>query len=369
MRGWRLTWSGRRGSLICNEHAILRAQEGARANVQSKAQILAGQDIGAIPPVKDVVRRARADTDFRFFCESYFPRLFKLAWSADHLKVIAKIEQAVTLRGGGGLFAMAMPRGSGKTTLCQIACLWAMLTGRQRFVFLIAATAEYASAALSNLKSHLSQNELLLEDYPEAVYPIRCLEGESRRCGGQRYYGRLTHIGWTADQIVLPTIPGSRCSGAIVRTAGLLGHVRGAVHMRPDGVSVRPSLVIIDDPQTDQSARSPSQVHERLAVVNGAILGLAGPDERISAVMPCTIIRNEDLAHQVLDRSKNPEWQGEVTKLVYSFPANEKLWAEYARLRSDSLRNDGDGREATEFYQRNRETMRPCTTSSCDRSP
>src|SRR5512146_2784440 len=244
----------------------------ARATARSKAMVLAGQDIGALPPVKDVPRRARADTDFRFFCESYFPRLFTLAWSADHLKVIAKIEQAVIR---GGLFSMAMPRGSGKTTLCQTAALWALLTGRQPFVFLIAATAEYASAALSNLKSHLSQNELLLEDYPEAVYPIRCLEGESRRCTGQRYYGRLTHIGWTADQIVLPSIPGSRCSGAIVRTAGLLGHIRGAVHVKPDGTSIRPTLVIIDDPQTDQSARSPSQVHERLSVVNGAILNLA----------------------------------------------------------------------------------------------
>lgn len=316
--------------------------------------VLAGQDIGALPPVRDVARRARADLDFRFFCESYFPRLFTLAWSSDHLKVIAKIEQAV-LR--GGLFAMAMPRGSGKTTLSQIAALWALLIGRQPFVFLISATAEYASAALANLKSHLSQNELLLADYPEAVYPIRRLDGESRRCCGQRYYGELTHVGWTSDQIVLPTIPNSRCSGAIVRTAGLLGNVRGAMHIRPDGKSVRPTLVVIDDPQTDQSARSPSQVHERLAVINGAILNLAGPGRRIAAVMPCTVIRQDDLADQILDREKHPEWQGERTRLVYTFPSNEKLWAEYARLRAESLRADGDGGEATEFYRKHQSAM------------
>ena len=58
-------------------------------------------------------RKARAATDFRFFCEAYFPFTFHLAWSPDHLKVIAKIEQAVL---HGGLFAMAMPRGSGKTS-------------------------------------------------------------------------------------------------------------------------------------------------------------------------------------------------------------------------------------------------------------
>src|SRR5512147_1274753 len=127
----------------------------ARSRARSAALVLAGQDIGALPPVRAVARRARADLDFRFFCESYFPRLFTLAWSADHLKIIAKIEQAAM---HGGLLAMALPRGSGKTTLCQTAALWALLTGRQPFVFLIAATAEYASAALNNLKSHLSQN-------------------------------------------------------------------------------------------------------------------------------------------------------------------------------------------------------------------
>jgi hypothetical protein len=325
-----------------------------RAIAASQVRTLAGQDIGALPPIRDPQRRAKADADFRFFCESYFPRLFTLAWSADHLKIITKIEAAV-LR--GGLFAMAMPRGSGKTSLCQTAALWAMLTGRQQFVFLIAATAEYASSALANLKSHLSQNERLLEDYPEAVFPIRCLEGESRRCSGQRYYGRQTHIGWTADQIVLPTIPGSRCSGAIVHTSGLLGNVRGAMYIRPDGTSVRPSLVVIDDPQTDQSARSPAQIHERLAVVNGAILNLAGPGRKIAAVMPCTVIRQGDVADVILDRQKHSEWQGERTKLVYQFPTNQAMWDRYAELRGESMRADGDGHEATEFYRENRAAM------------
>ena len=33
--------------------------------------------------------------DFRFFCEAYFSLTCHLPWSADHLKVIARIEQAV----------------------------------------------------------------------------------------------------------------------------------------------------------------------------------------------------------------------------------------------------------------------------------
>jgi hypothetical protein len=325
-----------------------------RARQREREITLLGQDIAPCPAPKDLARRSRADIDFRFFCESYFPKLFTLPWSADHLRVIAKIERVVM---HSETFAIAMPRGTGKTTLCQIAVLWAVLTGRHPFVFLIASSQEYALAMLGNIKSHLATNDRLLADYPEAIYPIRCLEGESRRCTGQRYYGRLTHVAWTSEEIVMPAIPGSRCAGSILRVSGLTGNIRGAVFIRPDGSSIRPTLAIIDDPQTDQSARSLSQTQERLAIVNGAIAGLAGPGKRTAMIMPCTVIRAGDLADQVLDRDKNPLWQGERTRLIYKLPSNQKLWEEYARIQGDSLRAGGDGREATRFYAAHRLEM------------
>ena len=105
-----------------------------RARARSAALSLAGRDIGEIPAVVNPERRARAETDFRFFCETYFPAAFTLAWSPDHLKVIAKIERAVLT---GGLFAHAMPRGSGKTTLTTVACVWTILFGACPFVCLV----------------------------------------------------------------------------------------------------------------------------------------------------------------------------------------------------------------------------------------
>src|SRR5262249_20125759 len=105
-----------------------------RARARNMALSLAGRDIGELPEVVNAERKAAAAEDFRLFCESYFPRTYHLPWSPDHLKVIAKIEQAVI---HGGLFAMAMPRGSGKTTLAECACLWAVLNGHRDFVALI----------------------------------------------------------------------------------------------------------------------------------------------------------------------------------------------------------------------------------------
>ena len=327
-------------------------KEAARArNAELSAS---GRDIGDLPGVVDPQRKARGATDFRFFCEAYFPEIFCLPWSPDHLKVIARIETAV-LR--GGLFAMAMPRSSGKSSIAETACIWAMLTGAREFVCLIGSDAGHARGMLESIKVEFETNERLLDDYPEVVFPIHALERIHNRAKGQLCGGKPTRIVWTADEIVLPTVPGSRASGAIIRVAGIESRIRGMKFKRADGRAVRPSLVVLDDPQTDESARSAQQVRARMETLNGAILNLAGPGQKISGIMPCTVIRPGDMADQILDRDKHPAWQGERTRLVYVFPTHEKLWDKYAQIRADSFRNDGDGHEATEFYGKHRKEM------------
>ncbi|WP_460167035.1 terminase gpA endonuclease subunit [Thermostilla marina] len=343
-----------------------------RARARNAALSLAGRDIGELPEVVDPERKEKASRNFRFFCESYFPLTFHLAWSPDHLKVIGKIEQAVL---EGGLFAMATPRGFGKSSLCECACIWAVLYGHREFVCLIGSDEGHAMDMLDSIKTELDGNDLLLEDFPEVVFPIQCLDGIANRCSGQLYRGQRTHIGWTAREIVLPMIQPagwgdnerlrqflrpdgySLGSGAIIKVAGITGRIRGMKYKRADGKTVRPSLVVLDDPQTDESARSLSQCATRESILAGAVLGLAGPGKKISGIMPCTVIRPGDMADRILDRDKHPQWQGERTKMVYQFPTNEKLWQRYAELRAESFRRGGHGEEATEFYRANREAM------------
>jgi hypothetical protein len=323
----------------------------ARASSESSRDIAAD---GWVHEAKDVARRSQAQKSFRFFCETYFPQTFHLKWSPDHLKVIAKIEEAVL---NGGLFAMAMPRGSGKTTLCETACLWALLYGHREFVALIGSDEEHAADMLDSIKSELENNDLLEEDFSEICGPIRALEGIHQRAAGQLYRGARTHIGWTAKEIVLPTIEGSIGSAAIIKVAGITGRIRGMKHKRADGKTVRPSLVLLDDPQTDESARSPSQCHTREQILAGAILGLAGPGRKIAGLMTLTVVRPDDMADRILDREKHPQWQGERTKMVYAFPTNEKLWQQYAQLRADGQRNERGVAEANEFYRQRQAEM------------
>lgn len=351
-------------------------------------QSRAGRDIGQIPPVKDPKLREKCIGSFRVFCETCFPRKFKIGWSPDHLEVLTRIAACII---DGQLYTLAMPRGSGKTTIVQVACLWAILTGRRKYVALIGADRDAAIKLLVALKAELESNEKLLELFPESVYPIRRLEGKGNKATGQLHFGARTHIEWKGPRIVFPTIrenpvpidengtpleqadsPKKRgrprknapdgehtaASGAIIECCGILGRVRGMNHTTPTGEQLRPDLFVLDDPQTDRSAVSTSQVNRRLSIITGAVLGLAGPDVAIAGFATVTVIAQNDVADQLLDREKFPDWQGKRYRLVYAWPKRMDLWERYAVLRAEGLRKEpSDLSEATEFYISNRKDM------------
>ena len=328
-----------------------------RSRRKSREQSQIGRDIGDIPPVKDPERKQRGIKSFQAFCDEYLPDRFPLPWSKAHRTAILKMELACK---AGGLFALAMPRGSGKTTLVEALVIWAAITGQHSYVFLIGSTDDKAGEMLASIKTELTYNDLLHEDFPEVCYPIRKLEGITNRARGQLHHGNKTEIKWGADEIMLPSIPGSPASGTIIRTAGITGDIRGAVRtIVHDGKPrrIRPSFVALDDPQTDESAYSPAQCDKRHRIINGAILGMAGPGETMSAIMPCTVIREDDLADRILDPEKSPKWQGETTSMLISMPADIELWEKYRQLWQDSYRKHGDIREATAYYKKHRKAM------------
>lgn len=314
------------------------------------------RDIGEIPFDKiNWERRNAAERCFRTFCETYFAAPFFRGWSEDHLKVIAKIEQ-VTL--DGGLLAHAMPRGSGKTTLTEAACVWSPLYGHRRFVVLIGAAADKARGLLTTIKTWLETNELLANDFPEVIYPIHKLGRIANRQKGQTYNGEPTRIEWTADKIVFPTIEGSKASGHILICTGMKGSdIRGQNHTLADGSVIRPDLAILDDPQTRESAISPMQCQQREAILNGDVLGMAGPGEKIASIVCCTVIRPDDMADRILDREKNPLWQGERTKMLYEFPTDMELWERYFELLDEGHRNGEGAKAACDFYAKNQAAM------------
>lgn len=313
------------------------------------------QEIAPLPAVVDPERRERACKSFKAFCESYFADSFYLEWSEIHLNVISKIESVIQ---NGDCYCLAMPRGSGKTTLNQIAVLWAAMTGKTDFVVLVASNANRADSLLEDMKVWLETNDLLLEDFPEVVYPIRKLERVAQRARGQMYEGVKTRIDWRASKLVLPTIKGSKASGVCIMTSGMSGSdIRGLSHTKPDGKKVRPSLVFIDDPQTRESASSETQCADREKIIKADILGMAGPGKKMACCITTTVICENDVAQRLLDRTRNPEFRGERYQLMNAMPTNGDLWEQYRNIRDAELQSDGDGSKATEFYREHQAEM------------
>lgn len=338
-----------------NAERYERHKEQAR---NRQAQIAAdGKEIGPLPAVVNPKRRAAALASLKVFLKTYFPRAFRLGFSGDHEIALLRIEEAVTK---GSLFALAMPRGRGKTTILIRAAIWAILTGHHRYVMLVGANETKSERILDAIRKELSKNALLLEDFPEICYPIACLKGIHNKAAGQTLDGEPTAMTWAGTQIVLPTVAGSAYSECVIEAAGLLVATRGAQYTTSDGDVIRPSLVLLDDPQTRESARSLMQTTDRFEIITGDLFGLAGPGESITVLCACTAIYQGDLACLLLDKERAPEWRGERFQMMRSFPKNMELWEEYYELRRTALRTSAttvDYAEARQFYRDNFDAM------------
>jgi hypothetical protein len=303
------------------------------------------REIGAVPPIKSPRRRMRCRKSLRLFCETYNPEAFTLAWSEEHLRVLARIEEAATL---GALYAMAMPRGSGKSTICRMASLWILSYAICRYLFVIGANADKAEDTLATLKTLIRFLPTYAADFPEIAHPAIALGGIANRASGQTCQGHSTLIEWAGDRLVLPTVPPpanwtkacsarplradgmAPTSGLVVSTSGLTGDgIRGSLLTLSTGELLRPDFVLLDDPQTNESAHSKTQNATREQLVAADVLGMAGPDRAIAAVMPCTVIAKGDFVDRILDRQKHPLWRGERMRLLRTMPANLRAWSDY----------------------------------------
>ena len=327
---------------------------------ESQAEIMrkkraAERDITDIPDRLNPSRWESCRFDLKLFLETYLSEQFCKAWSEAHLRCIAKMQYAII---NGGYFALAMPRGEGKTTIAKGAALWAMLYGHRRYVVLIAATERKAGLLLGSVKKILRFNTTLLEDFPEVMIPVRDLQGKGSRTSSQTVHGQSKGMVWKSDQVVLPSVDGSDSCESRLEIAGITGDIRGRNATLMDGTEIRPDFAIGDDPQTHGSAKSPSQCDDREEILRTDVLGLAGPGERMAMVIPCTVIKKNDLADRLLDNELNPDFRGEKTAAIISWPDNLEedpdkdgiTWDDYNEARIEGLQNEDEGKTANEFY-------------------
>lgn len=336
-----------------------------RMAMRSRAIHSKTSDIGPIPAIVDPARKKRCRHNLSRFLVEYFPNSTGLyPNSKDHDRADKSMQIAIT---DSGKYINAVYRGFGKTTKTQNTVLWAILYGHRHLVPIFSADQELGNAHIKSILDELETNPLLMEDFPEVCYPIVKLEGKHQRCSSQHSQGVPTNMVMKANEIVLPSVKlrgkMTPASGAQIKAFGFMSSHRGLNAKLPDGTVQRPDFAVIDDPQTDESARSPEQVRKRLAVLS-SMLRMAGHDREMSVVCNATVIENGDMIHQLLDHNEHPEWEGLRVQMVKSFAdRHDDLWLkEYKKIRTSyNPEVPGDlnraKKDSTEFYRKNRKEM------------
>lgn len=326
-----------------------QSERSAQAKLMAEKRA-AERDI-SIPPIVNPARRAAAEADVFVWLTTYLPHRFFNPWTEVQMRIVNGILAGAQ---NGGDKAIADSRGGGKTSIAEGVVMFCLVKGILKFPVIVSATGPEASRVLSNIKYEFEFNDILAEDYPEVCVPIRSLEGAPQRAKMQTVKGVRTSLEWSADMAVFPTIEGSKISGSVLMTRGLDAAIRGMRYR-----SLRPDFVLIDDPETRESAGSSYQCTIREQTIDRDIAGLGGPGVRIARVMLCTVQNRTCLSFKFTDPKQKPGWGGERFSFLLSKPTHEDKWEQYLELIRSGQEDGSDptGRNALDFYQANRALM------------
>ena len=304
-----------------------------------------------IPECVNMSRRIEALADPVIFLRTYLSDRYSLEFGPHHQFIIDSI---VSRARNGGRQAVAAPRGCGKSELVKGLLVYLTLAELIRFPLVVAATSQLAKRLFRDFRNKFATNRLLYEDFPEVCHPVRCLEGAPQRAARQHIDGRLTNIVWTSsDYVRLPDVPGSPFGGVKMAYFGLDAAFRG-VNIDGD----RPDFVLIDDPETAESAKSDLQIGDREETLDKDIAGLAGQNTSLSIVTLTTVQNARCLSFKLTDRSLKPSHNGVRFGMIRKWPDRMDLWEEYIALRrANQEAGDEHGRGAVQHYLDNRAAM------------
>lgn len=319
-----------------------------------------------IPACADPARRQRLEADVFAWLKFYFEDIFEHDFPEQQRTMIAALLTALS---EGGDQAIAASRGEGKSTTAECVLIYCVLTGRIKFAIIFAGTGEDAKANLAAIKERLEDNERLLADYPEVCVPIAALEGVPQKahsmiCRGVRpdngkpFGPESCRFTWCGKQIILPRVPGSRAAGAVIATRGLDAAVRG---VKVGGKSLRPDLVVIDDPDTDETVNNLEEQGVKLEKkIERNIGGLGGQKRPLARVMLTTVQRRGCVSDRFTDPKVKQSWRGKRFRFLLARPERMDLWDEYVQLKKADWENAADDKPtklAEVFYKKQRQAM------------
>ena len=234
-----------------------------------------------------------------------------------HEWLIAELDQLDRVR--GQRFAIVAPRGSAKTTwISKVYPLYCILHALEPYVVLISNTAAQAEKNLADIRHELTDNRALARDYPHA-----CATGPV----------------WNNARI-------ETANGVCAEAMGMGTQIRG----RTFGPH-RPTLIVIDDLENDESVESPAQREKTLDWIKRAVVPM-GTDITNIFVLGTALHRDDALQRL----SVTPGWKSRTFRALIREPYNNSLWHIWRNLYNDR-NNPRREHDALQFYLKNKTEM------------
>lgn len=326
---------------------------------KNREKSLAARDVSAlIGECKHPRRVQQCRRDLVRFCRAYLPHVFSRPFSQAHISALETIQNAILTHSVWP--ALFLPRGFGKSAMMQAAALWALIYGHCKFVYVLGASLGRAEDLMRGVVIELASNNELADDFPQVCVPIREIQGSRQRALNQNIKGELTRIEISQERAILPWVKSSSgkplpFAGSIIRAAGLGAAIRGARHTMADGTVIRPDLVLIDDPQTDESARSAQQVFKLTSLLQQSISGLAAPGSNLTVILAATVIAPDDLAERIISRQVSMQFSPVRFSFVSKLPP-ENLLEQYRTVRAEAIAS-GNLEVANEWWKEHQQEL------------
>jgi len=272
--------------------------------------------------IKNKISQLRREEGKRFltFRKLYFGHYHKYPDAAFHIELSNLLEEMAHARGSKN--AIAAPRDSAKSTIISLQyVLYAICYKLDEFILVISNTSDQAADLLSSIKKELEVNEHLMQDFPE-VGEIGMHPKPPR---------------WNKNEVITR-------NGIKVLALGTGQQVRGRRNKE-----FRPSLIILDDIESDENAQNPESYDKLYDWVTKSVLK-AGT-AKTNVVFTGTIHHYHSLLARFTDPNSCPGWNKKIYRSVVSWAVNCKLWEDWELIFNNRLEFEGEyGLQAAKRY-------------------
>jgi len=241
------------------------------------------------------LRRKTGEASLLSFAKLYLSHHLTITPSNAHKEIYDLLAEMNSVRGKKA--AIAAPRDFGKSTLITlISVIYSICYKKEEFIVIISNTASQAQKILENIRTELTENDALREDFPEIF--------ESA--------GRPKPPRWRQHDIITR-------NKVEVLALGYTQPIRGRRHG-----AYRPSLVILDDIEPDEGWSTLEAAEKMKRWLNRSVLKVG--NDKTNYLLIGTVHDSLSILGEYLSSDIHPNWMKKTYKALCTLPKHMSLW-------------------------------------------